>query len=162
MPFPPPRSGPASVDDVVAGIARLARETGASVAVAETMTSGAIAVRLGGAADAPSWFVGGIVAPEESPFGRLLDTAGVSQKGERHAASVAAGVRRVTGADVAVAVTGPSVCGPGELSSSVVVAVDTLRGSTAHTVLLRGDRAHVVDGAVSSALTSLEGALRGQ
>ncbi len=92
-------------------IAGLLRGAGLTVAVAESLTSGAIASRLGAAPDASRWFAGGVVAySSDLKFDLLGVTPGPVVTADC-AREMAAGVARLTGADFTIAVTG--VGGPG-------------------------------------------------
>ncbi len=93
----------------VAVAARLAAR-GLTLGVAESLTGGLIASRLVNVAGASAWFRGGVVAyASEVKF----DVLGVPQGPvvtEAAAAAMAEGVRRLTGADVGLGITG--VAGP--------------------------------------------------
>ncbi|MBA3420470.1 MAG: competence/damage-inducible protein A [Thermoleophilaceae bacterium] len=102
-----------SVDEQVA---TLLRESGATVAVAESCTGGELAGRLSGPAGASAYFAGGIVAYADEAKTSLLDVdpALIARHGAvspQVASAMAAGAVRRFGASAAVAVTG--VAGPG-------------------------------------------------
>ena len=56
------RSMGGAAQDAAEAIARLLRENKQTVAVAESLTSGKLASRLGAAPEASNWFAGGVVA----------------------------------------------------------------------------------------------------
>jgi nicotinamide-nucleotide amidase len=81
------------------------------VAVAESLTGGALSGALARAADAGTWFAGGVVAYRDATKFRVLGVPPGPVVSAEAAQAMASGVRDLTGADVAVAVTG--VGGPG-------------------------------------------------
>lgn len=87
-------------------IAELALANKTMVAVAESLTSGQIAAALGAAPDASEWFLGGVVAYTHRVKYDVLDVPEGPVVTAEAAAAMAAGVRRLTQAQVAVAVTG--------------------------------------------------------
>ncbi len=92
-------------------VAAIARREAVQLAVAESLTGGAVCSALAAAPEAAQWFRGGIVAYAESvKFGLLGCTEGpvVSDVCARE---MATGVAELLGADLAVAITG--VGGPG-------------------------------------------------
>ena len=100
------------LEEVVGG---LLREKGMSLALAESCTGGMIAHKLTAVAGSSDYFVGGVVAYSNHLKERLLAVPHtvIEQYGAvsgETARSMAEGVRTVTGADVAVSVTG--VAGP--------------------------------------------------
>ena len=145
-------------------IAHLAADQDLTVAVAESLTSGAIASALGAGPSAASWFAGGVVAYQEPVKFELLGVPEGPVVTAECATAMASGVRRLTGADVAVAVTG--VGGPdpseGKPAGTVWIAVDRDAGANAQEVHLDGEPEQVLDGTVRVALDALAGALRGR
>ena len=112
-------------DDNVQRIADILHEHGLHVAVAESLTSGAVASRLGAGPEAANWFRGGIVAYDE---GVKFDVLGVTPGPlvtERCAREMAEGIARLLEAEAAIGVTG--VGGPepseGQPAGTVIVAV---------------------------------------
>lgn len=76
------------------------------VAVAESLTGGALSAALAQAADAGTWFAGGVVAYRDETKFRVLGVPQGPVVSADAARAMATGVLDVTGADVAVAVTG--------------------------------------------------------
>jgi nicotinamide-nucleotide amidase len=137
-----------------------ARERGLEIATAESCTGGLVSARLTSVAGSSDVFVGGLVAYDDRiKLGALGVPADVL---ERHGAvsaetarAMAAGARRVLGADVAVSVTG--VAGPGGGTAAKPVGLVYLHVETpdaSHGVELRlpGDRDAVRRRAAASAL----------
>jgi nicotinamide-nucleotide amidase len=100
-------------------IARLADEIRAhaqhrrmTVAVAESLTGGALSAALAKAGDAGEWFAGGVVAYRNATKYRVLGVPEGPVITAEAARAMALGVLELTGADLALAVTG--VGGPGE------------------------------------------------
>jgi nicotinamide-nucleotide amidase len=137
-----------------------ARERGLEIATAESCTGGLVSARLTSVAGSSDVFVGGLVAYDDRiKLGALGVPADVL---ERHGAvsaetakAMAAGARRVLGADVAVSVTG--VAGPGGGTAAkpvglVYLHVDTPDASHGVELRLPGDRDAVRRRAAASAL----------
>jgi nicotinamide-nucleotide amidase len=93
-------------------LSTIARRTGMSVAVAESLTGGELSARFASAPDASDWFRGGIVAYASEVKHELLAVPAGPVVSEAAAAAMAAGACRLLGADIAIAVTG--VAGPDE------------------------------------------------
>jgi nicotinamide-nucleotide amidase len=93
----------------VAVAARLAAR-GLTLGVAESLTGGLIASRLVNVAGASTWFRGGVVAYASELKFEILGVPRGPVVSEAAAAAMAEGVRRVTGADVGLGITG--VAGP--------------------------------------------------
>ena len=113
------------VKDNLQRITDFAREHGLQVAVAESLTSGALASCLGAAPEAADWFRGGVVAYDERVKFEVLGVTPGPLVTERCAREMAQGVARLLGADVAIGATG--VGGPepseGKPAGTVMVAV---------------------------------------
>lgn len=97
--------------DLLGRLAWLAADCGVTVGCAESLTSGAIAARLGAAPDAAEWFRGGVVAYSREVKHRLLRVPNGPVVCEASARAMATSARELLGADVVVAVTGAG--GPG-------------------------------------------------
>jgi nicotinamide-nucleotide amidase len=122
--------------DAVAG--RLLRESGKTVAVAESCTGGLIAERLTAAPGSSAYFLGGIVAYANSAKTALLGVpeALIAEHGavsEPVARAMAEGVRTRFGADFGVSTTG--ISGPAGGS-------DTKPVGTVHVALARAEGTH--------------------
>jgi nicotinamide-nucleotide amidase len=111
--------------DPVETVARLASAHGLWVGVAESLTSGRVACRLGEGDNASSWFRGGVIAYDERVKYDVLGVDPGPVVTERCAEQMAAGAARLLGADAVVALTG--VGGPdpaeGQAPGTVLVAV---------------------------------------
>ncbi len=97
-------------------IADILRRRGATLAVAESCTGGRLAAAFTAEAGASDFFVGGVVAYSNDVKARVLgvssdDLALHGAVSRPVAEQMAAGVRRVTGADCSIATTG--IAGPG-------------------------------------------------
>ncbi|MDN4613273.1 CinA family protein [Leifsonia sp. F6_8S_P_1B] len=142
-------------------IAELAGRADASVAVAESLTSGAIASALGRAPSASDWFAGGVVAySEHVKFDVLRVTPGPVITAAC-AEQMAAGVARLLGADVVAAVTGAGGPDPeeGKPAGTVYLAHGTADAIRVDELRLEGDPAEVVEATVQAALAALEAEL---
>ena len=93
-------------------IARVARETGITVATAESLTSGQIACHLGAASGSSQWFKGSVVAYDNDVKFKVLGVPTGPVVTAECAQAMARGCRDLLDADIAVAVTG--VGGPTE------------------------------------------------
>ncbi|MFI6871603.1 CinA family protein [Nocardia sp. NPDC050406] len=109
-------------------LARFAERTGLTIAVAESLTCGKLSATLGAAPNSAEWLRGGLVAYSSEVKRDVLGVPDVPVVSEKAARAMAAGVRKLLGADLAIAVTG--VGGPddqdGEPAGSVWFAVDSL------------------------------------
>lgn len=128
--------------------------SGLTVAVAESLTCGRIASEIGAIPRASDWFLGGVIAYDnEVKFGVLGVTRGpvVSRQ---CAAEMAEGVARLTGADLALAVTG--VGGPAHAEDQppgTVFIAASLHGRTiVEQRHFPGDLEGVLDATVDRAL----------
>jgi len=102
-------------------VSQLARRSGRTVAVAESLTGGQLAAALAEAAGAAEWFHGGVVAYSRTVKHGLLEVPDGPVVSPAAAQAMAATAARLTGADVAVAVTG--VGGPDEQDGEPVGTV---------------------------------------
>lgn len=147
-----------SLPDALERLTEAARSRGRTVAVAESLTSGLLAGAVGKGESSSEWFAGGIVAYQLRVKEDVLGVRqGIDPCSAECAEQLAAGVRDVLGADIAVATTG--VGGP-----------DAQDGHPAGTVYLgwsdgeraghelheyEGDPAEVLDQAVTAAVEML-------
>jgi len=131
-------------------------------AVAESLTGGLIASRLVNVPGASAWFKGGVVAYDSQVKYDVLGVPAGPVVSEPAAAAMAEGVRRVTGADVGLGITG--VAGPddqeGVAPGTIFVGL-SIPGRPAETRQLRlpGDRERVRQYGAISALDLLRRAL---
>lgn len=143
-------------------VARLATDRGLSVAVAESLTSGQIAAAIGAAPEASEWFLGGVVAYTYKVKQRVLDVPPGPVVTADTAHRMALGVRRLTGADVIVAVTGAG--GPdgqdGEPPGTVFIGTRSEIRAHVTRHQFSGEPAIVLAKTVQAALEALADALR--
>lgn len=97
---------------LAAAVRTLAQGRGLTVAVAESVTGGALSQVLAKTRDAAEWFAGGVVAYRNATKYRALGVPEGPVITADAARAMALGVIELTGADAAVAVTG--VGGPGD------------------------------------------------
>lgn len=134
---------------------------GMTVAVAESLTGGALAATLAKCQDAGEWFAGGVVAYTSTTKRRALGVPEGPVVTAAAARAMALGVLDLTGADAAVAVTG--VGGPGHEEGSpagtvfMCAAVGGVTRDFAHT--FPGDPQEVVALTIEHALRHLSGVL---
>jgi nicotinamide-nucleotide amidase len=147
----------AADEPMEAAVGRLLVARGATLAVAESLTGGLVAARIVAVPGASEWFRGGIVSYASDVKHDLLDVPPGPVVSEAAAMAMAAGVRRVLGADVGLSTTG--VAGPTEqdglppgtvwLGMAVGDEVDAVQ------VRLPGDRERVRQMSVISLLDRL-------
>jgi nicotinamide-nucleotide amidase len=135
---------------------------GLTLGVAESLTGGLIASRLVNVPGASTWFRGGVVAYHEQVKFDVLDVPNGPVVSEPAAAAMALGVRRLTGSDVGLGITG--VAGPddqeGVAPGTIFVGLALPDGSTTTRELrLPGDRERVRQYGAISALDLLRRAL---
>ena len=152
------------IDPVAAGVVALLAAQGRTLAVAESLTGGALASRIVSVPGASAVLRGAVVAYATDLKASLLgvDAALLAARGAvdaEVASGMADGVRVRLGADVGVSTTG--VAGPtaqdGKAPGTVFVAVSTESGTHVRAVQVSGDRAAVRRGAVDLALDLLAG-----
>jgi nicotinamide-nucleotide amidase len=95
-----------SVDDDVQAIAAAARRLGLSLAVAESLTCGALASALGKGDEASTWFAGGVIAYSAEVKFQVLGVDRGPVVTASCARQMAVGVQRLLHSEVALAVTG--------------------------------------------------------
>jgi nicotinamide-nucleotide amidase len=114
-----------SPEQAAEAIGSALRRLGRTVAVAESLTSGALASRLGAANGAGDWFSGGVVAYRNEVKYKVLGVDPGPVITASCARQLARGVAALTGSDLGVGVTG--VGGPdpveGQPAGTVFVAV---------------------------------------
>ncbi|MCC6436966.1 MAG: competence/damage-inducible protein A [Acidimicrobiales bacterium] len=139
----------------------LCRAAGLRLAVAESVTGGIIASRMAAVPGASETFLGAVVAYDPVVKHTVLGVPEGPVVTEAAASAMALGVRRVLGADAALATTG--VAGPTESEhvpvGTVCLAVAIGDDVTSTTVRLPGDRARVSQFAAISAADLLRRAL---
>jgi nicotinamide-nucleotide amidase len=152
------------VRDRIAGeVSEEARRRGLTVAVAESLTGGMVATALAAADAASEWFRGSLVAYSSEVKHDVLDVPDGPVVSAEAAEAMAAGVRRLLGADVAVAVTGSG--GPsaqdGQEPGTVYVAVDDGSGIRVQRLDLDGEPSEICARSAESTLRLLLDGLRG-
>lgn len=154
-------------EDAAAGIIARLTATHRTLAVAESLTGGALLAALVGVPGASATLRGGVVAYDTALKHSLLgvDAALLAEHGPVHpevAVAMARGVRRAAAvgealADVGVATTG--VAGPdvqgGAPVGLVYVAVSDAGGEAVRELWLSGDRSAIRAGSVAAALQIL-------
>ena len=138
-------------------IARTASDRGITIAVAESLTGGALAAALAKAPDASTWFAGGVVAYTVATKNRVLGVPNGFVVTAPTARRMAEGVRELTGADVAAAVTG--VGGPGDEEGmppgTVFLAVVTADATRVTEFAFEGDPVSIVAQTIDATLHAL-------
>ncbi len=93
--------------DLVDELAKTLTESGLVVAVAESLSCGALSTAIGRGEDASTWYAGSVVAYQLSSKNRALGVdADIDPCSARCAMQMAGGVRAALGADIAVSITG--------------------------------------------------------
>jgi nicotinamide-nucleotide amidase len=138
-------------------ISRTALRRGITVAVAESLTGGALAQALAAAPDASTWFAGGVVAYTVPTKSRVLGVPEGPVVNAPTARRMAEGVRELLAADIAAAVTG--VGGPGDEEGrppgTVFLAIVTADSTRITEFAFDGDPASVVAQTVDATLREL-------
>lgn len=157
MPSPDPSETHAIA--LAESIAAAVRGTSLRIAVAESLTSGAIAVKLGAAPNSSDWFAGAVVSYMTETKRRVLDVGSGPVVSARAAEQMATGVAKLMGANLTLSVTG--VGGPdeqdGQEVGTVFIGVHSPHGEL-HVAErhLGGSPEEIVDSAVVAALRLLE------
>lgn len=142
-------------EDLAETAGNAAKERGVIVATAESLTSGEIAVHLGAASGAGSWFAGSVVTYTVEAKQRALGVPDVPVISPECATAMARGAASLLGADCTVAATG--VGGPdrqeGNSVGTVFIAVHTPAGTTCEEEHFEGSAQEILDG---TTLRSLE------
>ncbi|MDR6864749.1 CinA family protein [Phycicoccus sp. 3266] len=142
-------------------VARLAEVSGRSVAVAESLTAGALSSALGAAPDSSEWFRGGVVAYASDVKHTLLKVPDGPVVSEQAALAMAESTAELLGADVALAVTGAGGPDPqdGQPAGTVWLAVCVGRHATTECRRFPGSPEDVVQQTVLRGLALLQQAL---
>jgi nicotinamide-nucleotide amidase len=113
------------VDHLAGEISGLARSTGRTVAVAESLTGGRICAALAAAESSSEWFRGGVVAYASDVKHAVLHVAEGPVVNAEAAHAMGVGVRDLLDADLGVAVTGAGGPAPqdGQKPGTVFLAV---------------------------------------
>ena len=148
----------ANVRELAEACGRSAHKRGLWVVAAESLTSGQVAGALGKASDASEWFAGSIVAYGSETKFRALGVERGPVVTAAAARQMAMGAIGLTGADIAVAVTGVGGPGPEEdqPAGTVFLACGTHDdGMEVAELHIMGDPEDVVRQTVIFALTGL-------
>ncbi len=150
-------------DELAAEVGGLARKTGRTVAVAESLTGGMIAAALARAEGSSEWFRGALVAYSSEVKHEVLAVPDGPVVSEPAARAMAREVRRLLGADVAVATTGAGGPSPqdGAEPGTVYLGVDDGAAVAVLRLDLDGDPGAVCGSAAEQALRALAAVLRG-
>ncbi len=149
-------------------VGRLLRESGLTIACAESLTAGSLSARLARIPGASDYLLGSAVvygaAAKRDVLGvtaATIEGAGVVSR--ECAAEMAAGARRLFGADVAIALTGAAGPDPHEGNPPGVVWIGLEAADVSHQRRIRapGDRSMVVRWAEQAALDLVRRLLRG-
>lgn len=151
-------------------VAELLAASGATLAVAESCTGGALAGRFTAIAGASEYFLAGVVAYSNAAKTAILgvDAGLIEQHGavsEPVARAMAEGVRRISGADYALATTG--IAGPGggtpaKPVGSVWIALATPAGTSARLFQFGNLRKPNIERTCAAAIEMLREALSKQ
>ncbi len=156
----------AALGDIVFGVDDESMEVGVAtqllahhltLGVAESLTGGLIASRLVNVPGASTWFRGGVVAYHEQVKFDVLGVPTGPVVTEAAAAAMAEGVRRVTGADIGLGITG--VAGPddqeGVAPGTIFVGLALPDRTETREIKVPGDRERVRQYGAISALDLL-------
>ena len=149
---------------------RLLAESGKTLAVAESCTGGSIAAKFTAMAGASAYFLCGVTAYANEAKRDILgvDMSLIEEYGavsEQVARDMAEGVRRISGADFAVATTG--IAGPSGGTAekpvgTVWFAVSSERGTVAMMRNSGTDRGQIIDRATAYAIELLRDHIKGR
>lgn len=143
-----------AVDEIAAAFSR----DGKRLAVAESLTCGRLASAVGRGEDASEWFAGGVVAYAMDVKERVLGVEhGIDPCSPECAEQLAAGVRDLLRADIAVSTTG--VGGPdpegGHPPGTVHLGWATAEGRGSRMLRLDGDPDEVLEQTVDAAVAMI-------
>lgn len=126
------------------------KDSGLTVAVAESLTCGRLASALGSTSSASDWFRGGVTAYDDDVKHRVLGVKRGPVINRETAQQMAESVRDLMDADIALAVTG--VGGPGHTedqpAGTVFIAVASKSGTTAREHRFPGTPDAVLDATI--------------
>jgi nicotinamide-nucleotide amidase len=150
-------------DDLIDELSRAAADAGITIAVAESLSSGALSSAIGRGEGAGEWFAGGVVAYQMSSKHRVLGVdEDVDPCSDVCARQLAGGVRGLFGADVSASITGLGGPDPqdGHRPGEVHIGVSSARGTSAVVHSFDGEPAEVIAQSVEAALRALLTELR--
>ena len=150
-------------------VGRRLRESELSIGTAESLTGGALAARLARAPGASGYLLGGVVAYQPAIKREVLGVTDETLEGpgivsRECAAEMAAGVRRVLGADVGVSLTGAAGPEPHDGAAPGTVWIGLEAPGRTHQRMIRapGERAMVVRWSEQAALDLVRRHLEGK
>lgn len=149
--------------DIASRLVALCAANGLTCATAESCTGGGVGAAITAVAGASAVYLGGVISYANEIKERVLGVAPatLAESGAVSSATAMAmadGVRRLTGADLAVSVTGiagPDGGTPEKPVGTVWFAVATAGGVRSERALFAGDRAAIRRAAVAHALGML-------
>lgn len=143
--------------ELAEAIGTAAQAGGRSVAVAESLTGGALSAAPVSAPEAGEWYAGGVTAYRIGTKRRILGVQADRVVTPECAAEMAGGVRRLLGVDISAALTG--VGGPGaqegQPPGTVHIAIATAEGERTFPHRFEGSPEEIVSAAVRQALRHL-------
>ncbi len=145
-------------DHLVQELARLAQARGLTVATAESLTGGQLAVAISACDDSSEWYRGGIVAYQPATKHGLLAAPPGPVVTAPTAAAMARSAVQLLEADYAVALTGVGGPGPEEGQPAGTVYLATCAAGEEPDVVHRkfeGNPMEVLEGSVLAALQEL-------
>jgi len=154
----PTRGTVSSLPDALSTLTDAARSRDLTIAVAESLTSGLLAGAVGKGEKSSEWFAGGVVAYQLRVKEDVLGVRkGIDPCSAECAEQLAAGVRKVLGADIAVSTTGVGGPDPQDGHAPGTVYLGWSTGEeTGHLQLqIGGEVEDVLDQAVQDAVELL-------
>ncbi len=155
-----------SLEEEVLALLRSSRRT---IACAESLTGGGVSARLAGVPGASDAFRGGLVAYQEDVKRDVLAVRAETLEGpgvvsEACAREMAAGVRRLLGADVGISLTGAAGPEPhgGQPPGTIWIALDTDEVTHARGFRVKGERDRVIRWAQQAVLDLVRRYLEGR
>lgn len=144
-------------EELAGRVSELARRHGVTVAAAESVTGGNIAVALAAAEAASEWFRGSLVAYSSDVKHEVLNVPEGPVVSAESAGAMASGVRKLLRADVAVAVTGAGGPDPqdDQEPGTVFVGIDDGTRTQVQELGLDGNPQEVLVAAAGEALALL-------
>jgi nicotinamide-nucleotide amidase len=138
------------------------RSSGRTLAVAESLTCGNLAARLGAGEEASEWFRGGVIAYMDDVKFTVLGVTPGPVVTAVCAEQMAVGVRDLLGADISIAVTGVGGPGPaeGQPAGTVYIAVATSTRVSVVEEHFRGGPERVLRSTMSRAISLATSQLR--
>ena len=153
------RSSSGQAVELAESIAARLDGTSLRIAVAESLTGGQLSMRLAAAPNSSSWFAGGLVAYMAETKHRVLGVSPGPVVSARAAEEMAAGIAKLTGANLTLSVTG--VGGPDEQDGqgvgTVFIGVRSPHGELyVAERMLGGSPEEIIESAVVASLRLLD------